>query len=206
MIITYNLIKAQPFLFTKCAKKTMKSKTNREEFRPYHLQWYTAIKPSYLCSKPTTNCVFKKLTKKQNIPIIFLFLISLRCYLGNFEIIEKKKMTTIKERKKKQTQTISNSNFKALNGTESLVRGTNQQIKFGTTNILVSKYDSGPISHFLLWKNVFDNFDEKNPLLCSPLPFPSRISKKRPTFVKKCLLHLQWWREKKNAQNTTWCM
>lgn len=133
MIITYNLIKAQPFLFTKCAKKTMKSKTNREEFRPYHLQWYTAIKPSYLCSKPTTNCVFKKLTKKQNIPIIFLFLISLRCYLGNFEIIEKKKkMTTIKERKKKQTQTISNSNFKALNGTESLVRGTtNQHKKFG---------------------------------------------------------------------------
>merc|ERR1712203_451824 len=107
-------------------------KKNREEFRPYHLQWYTAIKPSHLCSKPTTNCVFKKLTKKQNIPIIFLFLISLRCYLGNFEIIKKKKKSTIKERKKKQTQIISNSNFKALNGTESLVRGTtNQHKKFG---------------------------------------------------------------------------
>jgi len=170
MIITYNLIKAQPFLFTKCAKKTMKSKTNREEFRPYHLQWYTAIKPSYLCSKPTTNCVFKKLTKKQNIPIIFLFLISLRCYLGNFEIIEKKKMTTIKERKKKQTQTISNSNFKALNGTESLVRGTNQQIKFGTTNILGLKIRFWSYFPFFVVKNVFDNFDEKNPLPCSPPP------------------------------------
>ena len=41
-------------------------------------------------------------------------------------------MTTIKERKKKQTQTISNSNFKTLNGTESLVRGTtNQHKEFG---------------------------------------------------------------------------
>ena len=157
----------------------MKSKTNREEFRPYHLQWYTAIKPSYLCSKPTTNCVFKKLTKKQNIPIIFLFLISLRCYLGNFEIIEKKKMTTIKERKsKKQTQTISNSNFKALNGTESLVRGTNQQIKFGTTNILVSKYDSGPISHFLLWKTFLITLMKKIPYCAPPSPF-------LPEFLKK---------------------
>jgi len=133
MIITYNLIKAQPFLFTKCAKKTMKSKTNREEFRPYHLQWYTAIKPSYLCSKPTTNCVFKKLTKKtkhsNNFPLSYIA----KVLFGKFRNNRKeKKMTTIKERKKKQTQTISNSNFKALNGTESLVRGTtNQHKEFG---------------------------------------------------------------------------
>merc|ERR1712008_201462 len=110
---------------------------------------------------------------------------------GKFRNNRKEKMTTIKERKKKQTQTISNSNFKALNGTESLVRGTNQQIKFGTTNILVSKKRFWSYFPFFVVKNVFDNFDEKNPLLCSPpLPFPSRISKKRPTFVKKCL-HLQ---------------
>merc|ERR1712129_123871 len=116
----------------------------------------------------------------------------LRCYLGNFEIIEKKKMTTIKERKsKKQTQTISNSNFKALNGTESLVRGTNQQIKFGTTNILVSKIRFWSYFPFFVVKNVFDNFDEKNPLLCSPLPFPSRISKKGQLLLKSAYLHLQ---------------
>jgi len=108
--------------------------------------------------------------------------------LGNFEIIEKKKMTTIKERKKKQTQTISNSNFKALNGTESLVRGTNQQIKFGTTNILGLKIRFWSYFPFFVVKNVFDNFDEKNiPYCAPPLPFPSRISKKRPIFVKKCL-------------------
>ena len=40
-------------------------------------------------------------------------------------------MTTIKERKKADAK-ISNSNFKALNGTESLVRGTtNQHKEFG---------------------------------------------------------------------------
>jgi len=56
-------------------------------------------------------------------------------------------MTTIKERKKAD----SNSNFIALNGTESLVRGTtNQHKKLGTTNILGLKIESGPISHFLL--------------------------------------------------------
>lgn len=149
-------------------KKTMKSKTNREEFRPYHLQWYTAIKPSYLCSKPTTNCVFKKLTKKQNIPIIFLFLISLRCYLGNFEIIEKKKMTTIKERKKAD----SNSNFKALNGTESLVRGTtNQHKKFGTANILGLKNWIWSYFPFFVVKNVFDKILMKKSPIVLPLPF-----------------------------------
>merc|ERR1712008_560760 len=94
-------------------------------------------------------------------------------------IIEKKKMGTIKERKKKQTQTISNSNFKALNGTESLVRGTNQQIKFGTTNILVSKIRFWSYFPFFVVKNVFDNFDEKkSPTVLPPSPF-------LPEFLKK---------------------
>ena len=92
-------------------------------------------------------------------------------------------MTTIKERKKKQTQTISNSNFKALNGTESLVRGTNQQIKFGTTNILGLKIRFWSYFPFFVVKNVFDNFDEKkSPTVLPPSPFLPEFLKKRPTF------------------------
>ena len=172
MIITYNLIKAQPFLFTKCAKKTMKSKTNREEFRPYHLQWYTAIKPSYLCSKPTTNCVFKKLTKKQNIPIIFLFLISLRCYLGNFEIIEKKKMTTIKERKKSRRKQFQIQISKHLMGLKVWFGVQQINIKnLGSTNISGLKNWIWSYFPFFVLKNVFDKILMKKSPIVLPLPF-----------------------------------
>jgi len=39
--------------------------------------------PSFALKKPTTNCVFKKLTKK-NIPVIFLFLFIAKVLFGKF--------------------------------------------------------------------------------------------------------------------------
>lgn len=77
-------------------------------------------------------------------------------------------MTTIKERKKAD----SNSNFKALNGTESLVRGTtNQHKKFGTANILGLKNWIWSYFPFFVVKNVFDKILMKKSPIVLPLPF-----------------------------------
>ena len=151
----------------------MKSKTNREEFRPYHLQWYTAIKPSYLCSKPTTNCVFKKLTKKtkhsNNFPLSYIA----KVLFGKFRNNRKeKKMTTIKERKKSRRKQFQIQISKHLMGLKVWFGVQQINIKnLGSTNISGLKNWIWSYFPFFVMKNVFDKILMKKSPIVLPLPF-----------------------------------